>query len=80
MPFNERKSPSRTMYGPNLPIEAVITLPVAGSMPTTRGKLKYLNASATVTFEGSMVLGIDAIFGFTGLLVGMEDGVLMAEF
>jgi len=56
----ERKSVRDDVRSRSEPIEAVMVRPVAGSLPRARRTDRNLSASATVTFDGSVVLGMEA--------------------
>ncbi|CAB4923284.1 unannotated protein [freshwater metagenome] len=51
------------MYGPNLPFDARISTPSAGSVPTTRGNDSSANASSSVTVSTAIVLNSDDVRG-----------------
>ena len=60
---SERLSVPFFRYGPYRPFCAVMSTPVSGSWPTTRGRSSSLRAVARSTVAGSIVLKRDAVRG-----------------
>ncbi len=55
----------RLRYGPNFPLWATTSSPVAGSVPTVRGMRNNSSACSSVRVAGSMDENSDAVRGFS---------------
>ena len=75
---SERESVPFFRYGPYRPFCVVMSTPVSGSCPTTRGSESSLSAVSRSTVCGSIDLKRDAVLGFTAgvFLTAFRFGVV----